>query len=329
MTHKTLSIVSPVFEEEEGLLLFHEELRAALDPLEDQFAIEVIYVDDGSADGTLAVIKEIAFVDRRVRYLSLSRNFGHQAALTAGLEQADGDVVITLDSDLQHPPGLIAALLDRWRQGFDVVQTVRLRDPHESWLKRVTSRWFYRLMALASETEIRPGATDYRLLSRRAVDALLQIRETHRFLRGLVPWLGFSSAEVPFVPRCRAVGRSKFGFRRLCNLAVDALYSFSRLPPRLLMAAGVAALLVGLGVALFGLVRWLRGPTAFEIAWTFLAGSLYALGGAILAGLGLIGEYLSRIFEQVKARPLYLVKESSPEQARARLVPARRTASSA
>ncbi len=203
-----LSIVCPAFQEEEVLPLFHQELSRVLLTLADDYDIEVIYVDDGSRDRSLEVIKALAAQDPHVRYLSLSRNFGHQAALTAGLEHARGEVVITLDSDLQHPPALIPVLLEKWKEGSDIVLTIRQDDPHLGLVKRFTSRWFYRVMGLVSDTDIRLAAADYRLMSRKAVEALLQLRETHRFLRGMVQWLGFAVTEVPFQPAGRRAGVS-------------------------------------------------------------------------------------------------------------------------
>src|SRR5438067_3513384 len=197
---RMLSVVCPAFEEEEVLPLFHAALAGAVEPLSAEYEVEILYVDDGSRDRTAEVIGRLAAADPRVRCLSLTRNFGHQAALTAGLEHARGDAVITLDCDLQHPPGLIPELVARWREGFDVVITTRADDPALGWFKRTSSRLFYRLMARWGGLDVRPGASDFRLLSRRAADALLRLRESHRCLRGMVGWLGFPTAEVPYRP---------------------------------------------------------------------------------------------------------------------------------
>jgi dolichol-phosphate mannosyltransferase len=306
-----LSIVCPAYEEEEVLPLFHRELAAALDRLGDRFQVEILYVDDGSRDRTLEVIRELARGDARVRYLSFSRNFGHQAALTAGLEHAGGDAVLMLDSDLQHPPALIPDLVERWQAGADVVITVRGDDPALGLFKRLSSKMFYRVMRWLSETEVRFAAADYRLMSRRALDALLQLRESHRFLRGMVQWLGFPTAEVPFQPALRQAGVSKYTVRRMTSFAADALLSFSRLPLRLALGLGLPAVLFGLGYGGYTAVRALLWPASFEATWAFLLVSVYLVGGCILCGLGLVGEYVGRIYEQVKGRPLYVLKESS------------------
>jgi glycosyltransferase involved in cell wall biosynthesis len=306
-----LSIVCPAFEEQEVLPRFHAELSAALAPLEDEYDIEILYVDDGSRDGTLAYLRQLTQRDPRVRYLSFSRNFGQQAALTAGMEHARGDAVITLDSDLQHPPQLIPTLLEQWRKGHDVVLTFRADDPRLSYFKRLSSRAFNRVMRWLSETPVSSAASDYRLLSRKAVDALRRLPEKHRFLRGMVNWLGFSTTTVAFQPASRGAGATKYTLRRLLALAVDAMLSFSKLPLRLslLLGALLALLGAGHGTLLLGhaLLDGSIGGTQVVLA------ALFLVGGAILCSLGIVGEYVGRIYEQVKGRPLYLVKEASPE----------------
>jgi dolichol-phosphate mannosyltransferase len=310
---RKLSVVCPAFNEEEVLPHFHRELCAVLATLEADYDIEVIYVDDGSRDGTLAVLRELAERDARVRYLSLSRNFGHQAALTAGIEDARGDAVITMDSDLQHPPELLPVLLEKWRAGYEVVLTIREEDPRLGLVKRTTSKLFYRVMRLLSSTEVRMAAADYRLMSRKAVDGLLQLRETHRFLRGMVQWLGFPSAEVPYRPAGRRAGVSKYSMRRMLKLAGDGLLSFSRMPLRIATILGLAATGFGLLTSLYLAGCWLFGGEA--AGGGVLLASLYLLGGCILCALGLVGEYVGRIYEQVKGRPLYVLKERSAEPA--------------
>src|SRR4051794_21515991 len=202
-TRPKLSIVCPAYEEEEVLPRFHPELSAVLDRLGAEYEIEVLYVDDGSRDRTLEVLHRLAAQDARVRYLSLSRNFGHQAALTAGMEHAAGDVLITMDSDLQHPPAVIPQLLQRWREGHDVVVTLREQDPTLSWFKRVSSDCFYKVMRVLSDTELRSAAADFRLMTRPAAQALVRMPERHRFLRGMVSWLGYRTATVYFTPAGR------------------------------------------------------------------------------------------------------------------------------
>ena len=306
-----LSIVCPVFREEAVLPLFHAELTRHLTALQSSYRIEIIYVDDGSDDGTLMVLRELA-ADQRVRFLSLSRNFGHQAALTAGLEHAQGDVVITMDSDLQHPPHLIPELLAHWRQGNDIVLTIRADDRRLGPWKRFTSKLFYFAMGWMSDTDIREAASDFRLMSRRAVNALLQLKERHRLLRGMVRWLGFRTAEVPFVPDARRAGTTKYTFRRMLTLASEGLFSFSRAPLRVTSLLGVAAMVIGVGHAVWHLAASAFGDPPLSAGITYLLMSMYLLSGAVLCAIGMVGEYVGRVFEQVKDRPLYLVKEASP-----------------
>ena len=308
-----LSIVCPAFEEEEVLPCFHAELCTVLTPLEGEYDLEIIYIDDGSRDGTLAYLRQLAQRDHRVRFLSFSRNFGQQAALTAGMEHARGDVVITLDSDLQHPPNLIPALLDQWRKGHDVVLTYREDDPRLSYFKRVSSRAFNMVMRWLSETPVSSAASDYRLLSRKAVDALLRLHEKHRFLRGMVNWLGFPTTTVAFHPASRGAGVTKYTVRRMLALAIDAMLSFSKLPLRLSLILGALLVVLGAlhGTLLLAQTLWSGNVSAAQLVLV----ALFIIGGAILCSLGVVGEYVGRIYEQVKARPLYLLKEASPELA--------------
>ncbi len=316
-TRPLLSVVSPVYEEEEVLPHFHRVLGEVLDGLADEYDAEIIFVDDGSRDGTLPLLRRLARDDPRVRYHSFSRNFGHQAAITAGLERGRGDVVVTLDSDLQHPPSLIPMLLEKWKQGCDVVLTLREDHLTAGFLKRFASRFFFHLMRLLSEREVRAAISDYQLLSRKALDGLLRLGETHRYLRGMVNWLGFPTAFVPFRVAPREAGSSKFTFGRLSGFAADALLSFSKIPLRLPFFLGAVVMLIGLGYVLWGLIgtALTRGP--WEPGWFTLLATLHLIGGAILCSLSLVGEYIGRIYEQVKGRPLYLLKESSTDEASA------------
>jgi dolichol-phosphate mannosyltransferase len=312
---RLVSVVCPAYQEEDVLPIFHRELGQVLTALEETYRFEIIYVDDGSRDGTLACLRQLAKDDSRVRYLSLSRNFGHQAALTAGLEHATGDAVISMDSDLQHPPAVLPLLLAEWQNGHDVVITLRQEDPQLSPFKRWSSRIFYKAMGLVSTTEVRLAAADFRLMSRSAVQAFLQLREQHRFVRGMVQWLGFRTAEVGFMPDQRRAGQSKYNLQRMLRLAGDGLFSFSTLPVRLPLVAGL--LVWALGAAhLFGcLVYAVAGPQPLNLGlhYTLLLGQL--IGGGLLCGLGILGEYVGRIYDEVKRRPVYIIKEASAVEA--------------
>jgi dolichol-phosphate mannosyltransferase len=214
---------------------------------------------------------------------------------------------------MQHPPALIPALLARWREGHDVVLTLREDDPRLGWFKRMTSRAFNRVMRWLSETEVRAAASDYRLLSRKAVECLLQLHETHRFLRGMVNWLGFRTATVAFFPAVRGAGVTKYTLRRMTGLAVDAMLSFSKLPLRLALILGMVILLVGVGYGGVVGVRAMLAPGPTEWAYHLLMLTVLFVGGCTLSALGVVGEYVGRVYEQVKGRPLYLLKEVSPD----------------
>ncbi len=306
---KKLSIVCPAYEEEEGLPLFHAELGKVLVAVEPDYDVEIIYVDDGSRDRTLQVLHNLANQDPRVRYLSLSRNFGKDSALFAGLEYARGDLIITMDSDLQHPPRLIPLLLAKAQEGFEVVVTMR-EEKRPSPLKRLSARWFYRLLWMFSDTAISPKISDYQLLTRKVLTQLVQLRERHRFSKGLVQWLGFPEAAVPFRVDQRRAGQSKFTFKRLLTLASDSIFSFSRAPLRLALYLGFAVVLFSVLLSGFWISNWWWSPNPISAGWMYLIISTHLLAGCILCALGVLGEYVGRIFEQVKGRPLYVVKET-------------------
>lgn len=291
MTAQTgkLSVVCPALNEAEGLPHFHGELCRVLAGVGD---FEVIYVDDGSSDDTLSLLRAWASRDARVRYVSLSRNFGHQAAFLAGIDHARGDALVLMDSDLQHPPALIPELVRCWRSGADVVLTLR-QEWRPRGLRRFASRCFSKMLGAR---EGRENVSDFCLLSRRAADELLRLRETHRWLRGLVQWLGYATETVAYTPAPRHAGQTKFTLGRLFSCSFDALTSFSRTPLRVPFALGVGSLAGGVGLL------------ALTSNWTL--GSVYLVGGAVLCSLGVLGEYVGRTFEQVKGRPLYLVRET-------------------
>lgn len=305
-----LSVVVPAFNEEAVLPAFHDELARVLVTLQDQFEVEIVYVDDGSTDATPAILTRLAVADPHVRFVRLSRNFGHQAALTAGLERVRGDLVVSMDADLQHPPAVIRELIARWREGHEVVVTLR-RDDHSLGLfKKLTSRVFYFAMRHMSGMDVRPAAADFRLLTRKALDALLRMPERHRFLRGMVHWLGFPTAEVPFTAPPRFAGRSKFTVVRMIRLARDGLLSFSRVPLHAALLLAGAMLLVSLvgTTAAWAFCRP-EGSTGWLILALIAGGHL--AGGAVWVSLVAFSEYLARIHEQVLGRPLYVIEKTS------------------
>lgn len=304
-----LSLVIPVLNEMDNVPLLLARLIHALAPIGLTF--EILFVDDGSRDQTAAVIDQLAEHNPAVRLLRLSRNFGHQAALVAGMEHARGRAVITMDGDLQHPPELIGELVERWRGGADVVQTVRRDTADAGLFKRATSTGFYRLLSAISRIRVTPGAADFRLLSREALDAFLACRERRRFNRGLVQWIGFPYVEVPYDAASRHAGRSKYSFRAMCRLAGDAIFSFSTLPLRVAGLAGVVVSLAAAGYLLF--VLWARLFTNWVTpGWTSTQVTVLGLGGMQLVVLWIIGEYVGRLYEEAKQRPIYIVRSNRP-----------------
>lgn len=302
-----LSVVVPCYNEAEVVELFYRELRLALNALE-RLDFELIFVDDGSGDDTLAKLNRLAEKDPAVRVCSLSRNFGHQIALTAGLDAAAGDAVLMMDADLQHPPSLIPELVRRWRDGHDIVLAIRKRTEGATWLKNLTSRCFYTLLNLLSSTKVPPGAADFCLISRRVVRSLGSMPERHRFLRGLISWAGFSRAFVEYQSPRRAAGHTKYSLVKMAALALDAVFSFSAEPLRLALRAGLAITVLGFVYLAWTLIKGFL-LHALVPGYSSLIGVVVILGGCQLMFIGLIGEYLARVFEQVKGRPIYLLKQ--------------------
>jgi glycosyltransferase involved in cell wall biosynthesis len=301
-----LSVVVPVFNEEGSL----EELRRRLDAVLPGLvgSYEIVMVDDGSSDGSWPMIREFAQRDPRVKGLSFSRNFGHQMAFTAGLEHAAGDAVVIMDADLQDPPELIPELVARWREGFDVVYAVRGKREGETLFKLATAAAFYRVLERVARIRIPVDTGDFRLMSRRAADALRRLPERHRFTRGLVAWLGFRQIGVTYVRAPRHAGETKYPLRTMLRLASDAITSFSYVPLQLATWLGLAVTVASLAAEAALLVARLAG--GHPRAWTYVAGALGFVGGLQLLTIGALGAYVGRIHDEVKRRPLYLVRET-------------------
>jgi polyisoprenyl-phosphate glycosyltransferase len=300
-----LSVVVPVFNEEDTLRELHGRLSAALPPVE---AWEVILVDDGSIDASWQLMRELAAADPRVRLVRLSRNFGHQAAITAGLEASRGEAVVVIDADLQDPPELIPELVSRWRDGYDVVYAVRSERAGENRLRLMSISFFYTVLRRVAGNDIPANAGDFRLVSRRVVDALGSMPERARFVRGMTSWVGFTQTGIEYRRDPRYAGSSKYPPRKLLRLALDGIVSFSTVPIKLVAWLGfalVAFCLVVLGWTLYTRFFTHTAPQG----WTSLLVVVLLLGGVQLLSLGIIGQYVARIFDEVKQRPLYLVAE--------------------
>lgn len=307
-TPLTISIVVPCFNEAAVIDAFYAELCVALTGL-PEYTFRVIFVDDGSTDTTLVQLNAVAARDARVAVYSLSRNFGHQIALSAGLDAAHGDAVVMMDSDLQHPPSLIPRLVQEWQAGHDVVSAIRLSTGDATLFKRLTARAFYWLINRLSDVEIIPGAADFCLLSRPAHRALIAMPERHRFLRGMVSWIGFRRALVPFEAPPRPGGASKYTPLKMIGLAVDGVLSFSAAPMRIASRIGAALILPGLAYLAYVVGRYALVGDLVP-GWGSTISTLLVIGGIQLLFIGLIGEYLARIFEQTKERPLYVFKQA-------------------
>jgi glycosyltransferase involved in cell wall biosynthesis len=306
----TLTVVAPCYNEAAGIEAFYREVRQVLDGM-PRIEGRIVFVDDGSTDGTLERLDAIAARDETVNVYSLSRNFGHQVALSAGLDVARGDAIVMMDSDLQHPPTLIPELVRRWQSGFDVVSAVRNATSGASLFKRTTAAVFYRLINRLSDIEIVAGAADFCLLSRRAHEALVAMPEHHRFLRGMVSWIGFPRTQVPFDAPARQAGSSKYTLLKMMVFAVDALLSFSAAPMRVASRMGTLLVVPGLAYLAYVVYRFFMvGDTV--PGWGSTVSVLLIVGGTQLVFIGLIGEYLSRIFEETKHRPLYVFKQRPP-----------------
>lgn len=302
-----LSIVVPVLNEERNIPLLYEQVRAALAAVTPDF--ELIYVDDGSSDGSTGAVEALHRSDPRVKLVSFSRNFGHQIALTAGMDHATGDAVIVMDADLQHPPALLRTLIDRWKEGYEVVHTVRGTTADAGLLKKATGGIFYRLFRRLSGIDLPQGAADFRLLDKSVVQAFNHIRERTRFLRGLTAWAGFRSTSVAYEAPARREGESKFTVRRMTGLAVDGLVSFSAIPLHAAIYAGIALAALGFLYSLYALfVHFFTGTTL--PGWTSIIMLVAMVGGIQLVLMGVIGVYLGKIYEEVKQRPLYLVRRT-------------------
>jgi len=302
-----LSVVVPVLNEARGLTHLLARLVPVLESSGESF--EVLFVDDGSTDGTLEELRRLHAEDPRIRALSLSRNFGKEVAVAAGLKRASGAAVVLMDADLQHPPEVIPAFLAKWREGYDDVYGQRIDRTADSPLRRAFSNVYYRVFAVLSGTKLPENAGDFRLLSRRAVDAMNKLGERARFNKGLYAWIGFRSTGVPFDVPDRADGEgSRWRFRRLVRFAIDGIASFTTIPLRIWSVLGVLTSLVAFAYAAYFLLKTLIFGTDLKGFPTLIV-SIMFFAGVQLLSLGIIGEYLGRIYEEVKARPLFLVAE--------------------
>ena len=308
-----LSVVVPVYNEEGGLARFHERLGAVMGRLESEFRAEILYVDDGSADNSMAQLEELHAADARVVVVELSRNFGKEVALSAGLDHCRGDAVVVIDADLQDPPELIPDMVRQWQAGKDVVRMRRASRADESWFKKATASAFYRAIGRLGEIDIPADVGDFRLLSRRAVNALAQFPERTRFMKGLFASIGFPSTEIVYHRDGRFAGDSNWNYWKLWNFALEGITSFSVAPLKIASYVGIATAFGAFAYGVFVIGKTLIFGEPVPGYPTLLVAVLF-LGGLQLTALGIIGEYLARMFIEVKGRPLYLVERSLPSK---------------
>lgn len=303
----TFSVVAPIFNERENIPELYRRVRATMEGMGETW--ELILVDDGSTDGSTEAIRALALKDEHVRRLLFARNFGHQIAVTAGLDYSRGKATIIIDADLQDPPEVIPELASRWREGFEVVYAIRAEREGESWFKRLTAAAFYRVIYRITDVKIPLDTGDFRLLDRKVVAVLGGMRERHRFLRGMSAWVGFRQIGVPYKRAARLAGETKYPFRKMLRLALNAVTAFSYFPLQLatyfgFISAGISILAIPVVV-----VMRLAGSAAFTGQATTLIAVLF-LGGVQLISLGILGEYIGRLYDEAKGRPLYVLREA-------------------
>ncbi|MFC1854117.1 glycosyltransferase family 2 protein [candidate division CSSED10-310 bacterium] len=303
-----LSVIIPMYQEEEVAVPCYDRMSSVLTGLGMRF--EIIYINDGSSDRTPEILADIAARDERVKVINFSRNFGHQIAISAGLDFARGDVVVIIDADLQDPPELIGDMLQYWRQNYHVVYARRRARKGETWLKLVSAKYFYRLLSVLTDVTIPVDVGDYRLLDRKVVTVLKNMPEKHRFVRGMVSWVGFRQIAVDYVRDKRYAGETKYGLQKTLKFALDGIFSFSSKPLKLIGILGLFTMMAALAVFLLALISWVRSRGQLVPGWATLMAAVIFLGGVQLVALGILGEYMARIYDESKNRPLYIINST-------------------
>ncbi len=303
------TLLIPCYNEAENIPVLYERLKKVLAHITEY---EILFIDDGSSDGTAELLKEISEKDEKVSFIKFSRNFGHQAALKAGYDYARGEAVICMDADMQHPPEMIPKMIEKWQQGYDVVYTIREDKCKLPFIKRVTSKGFYWFINKLSDTSINRGAADFRLLDRKVVDALRRMPEANLFFRGMIPWLGFKQIGIPYQANERQAGETKFSFGKMLNLALCGVTSFSIRPLRLSLIAGVLFAMLAIFYGIYAIAMAVFTNETVT-GWTSVIVSILFLSGIQLIVLGIMGEYIGKLFMEIKRRPHYVIEENSEQ----------------
>ena len=300
-----VSIIIPCYNEEGSITALYEELVKFLNG-----SYEIIFIDDGSSDNTLNTLISLAKKNDSVKYISFSRNFGHQNAIKAGIDRATGDCIISLDADLQHPPSLIPEMLNLWSQGYEIVNTIRNDGKNIGFFKKLTSKLFYAIINKLSDVEIKPGSADFRLIDRRVADEFKKLKENHLFFRGLIPWIGFHQIDISYVPNERFAGKTKYSLKKMIKFAATGITSFSTKPLKIAIVIGFIISLFALLYAAYALIIFFFTDRALS-GWTSLIISILFIGGLQISLIGIIGEYLGKLFMEHKQRPLYIVRKTN------------------
>ena len=309
---KRVSVIVPFLNEQENLPVLYERCRATFESLNEE--LELVFIDDGSTDGSLPWVMQTAAKDPAVKYIQLSRNFGHQRAITAGMNLCTGDAAVIIDADLQDPPETIADLIAKWKEGYDVIHAVRSERKGESGLKKILAHMFYRIMSMITEVEMTVDAGDFRLLDRKALDALNSMPEQHRYMRGLASWIGFKQTTVEYVRDARHAGVTKYPIIKSISLALNAITSFSGTPLRFIFYLGGLLCTLSVGIAVYLFIVWNFIQSSPQHAGTtYLTLAIFFVSGLQMFCMGILGQYIRRVFDEIKDRPLYLIRDTNLE----------------
>ena len=305
---KTVSLIIPVYCEEQIIEESHRRMKSVMDSLAHH-DYELVYVDDGSTDNTVSILKRLAASSSKLKIIRLSRNFGHQIAITAGLDKAEGDAVIIIDADLQDPPEIIPRMIEKWMAGYKVVYAKRIARKGEGKFKRWTASFFYRILNKLTDINIPVNTGDFRLLDKRVVQEMKKIRERNRFMRGLASWVGFEQTSIEYERDQRLAGETKYSFRRMVKFALDGIFSFSHKPLKLALNIGIFSIVIGMAMIVYVFLGKIFFPKTVVPGWASILIAVVFFGGVQLFTIGIIGEYVARIYDEAKKRPLYIVRE--------------------